>query len=215
MVTELPIVGGDLALDLANTAGDARATDPLVDYGDFVAWAARAGAIDEAAADRFDRLAAERPDEAARALERAREVRDAVDAVFRPLANGHEPPDPALAELASLGADAAGRGRLVASSPRARTVAATRDRGDERPATDGYGFVWEGDALELPLWPIAAAAVDLLRAGPLDRLKQCADCPWLFLDTSRNRSRRWCSMSVCGASSKMRRYRARLATEGR
>jgi len=55
------------------------------------------------------------------------------------------------------------------------------------------------------------AAVDLLRTGPLDRLKVCAACPWLFLDTSRNRSRRWCSMSDCGARLKMRRYRARAA----
>jgi len=71
----------------------------------------------------------------------------------------------------------------------------------------GEGFVWDGDLLA----PIAVAAVDLLRTGPLDRLKVCAACPWLFLDTSRNRSRRWCSMSECGARLKMRRYRASAA----
>ena len=119
-----------------------------------------------------------------------------VDAVFRALAGGHEPPRAALDELLRRGADAAARGRLVARE-------------------GGFVLAWAGDDLERPLWPLAAAAVDLLRSGPLDRLKQCADCPWLFLDTSRNRSRRWCSMDDCGARAKMRTYRARRATAGR
>jgi predicted RNA-binding Zn ribbon-like protein len=83
------------------------------------------------------------------------------------------------------------------------------------PAGGGFALTWEGDHLERPLWPIAVAAVDLLRSGPLDRLKACEECPWLFLDTSRNRSRRWCSMDDCGSRRKMRRYRERRATAGR
>jgi predicted RNA-binding Zn ribbon-like protein len=60
------------------------------------------------------------------------------------------------------------------------------------------------------LLPAIVAAVDLLRdASRLRRLKLCGQCRWLFLDHSRNRSRRWCSMSECGAQVKMRRYRAR------
>jgi len=116
-------------------------------------------------------------------LARARELRRTVYEVFRPLAERRDPDPQALSALAAFHADAVARARLV-------------------PAE---GFVWEGDLLA----PIAVAAVDLLRTGPLDRLKVCAACPWLFLDTSRNRSRRWCSMSECGARLKMRRYRAR------
>ena len=118
-------------------------------------------------------------------LTRARELRRTVYEVFRPLAEGREPDADALAALAAFHADAVAGARLV----------------------PGEGFVWDGDLLA----PIAVAAVDLLRTGPLDRLKVCAGCPWLFLDTSRNRSRRWCSMSDCGARLKMRRYRARAA----
>jgi predicted RNA-binding Zn ribbon-like protein len=84
--------------------------------------------------------------------------------------------------------------------------------------TDGclHALAWDGDHLERPLWPLAVAALDLLRSGPLDRLKACEGCPWLFLDTSRNRSRRWCSMDDCGSRSKTRSYRARRAsTSGR
>jgi predicted RNA-binding Zn ribbon-like protein len=197
VVTELKIVGGDPALDLANTAGDARVPDPLAEYDAFVGWAARVRAIDDATAARLAHRA--RRGDTARVLETARELRRAVDAVFRPLAEGGEPSDAALAELTTRGAEAVARARLIPS----------------RASGGRFELAWDGDDLERPLWPLAAAAVDLLRAGALDRLKVCVDCPWLFLDTSRNRSRRWCSMEVCGAHAKMRRYRARLATAGR
>ncbi|HEU4599331.1 MAG TPA: CGNR zinc finger domain-containing protein [Solirubrobacterales bacterium] len=43
------------------------------------------------------------------------------------------------------------------------------------------------------------------------RLKACPDeeCEWAFYDTTRNRSRTWCSMEVCGNRDKTRRYRQR------
>jgi predicted RNA-binding Zn ribbon-like protein len=57
------------------------------------------------------------------------------------------------------------------------------------------------------LGPVAWAAMDLLRSDELDRLKQCPahDCHWLFLDRSKNGSRRWCEMSTCGDRAKKRR----------
>ncbi|HWT23248.1 MAG TPA: CGNR zinc finger domain-containing protein, partial [Solirubrobacteraceae bacterium] len=64
--------------------------------------------------------------------------------------------------------------------------------------------------LRSPLWPVAVAAVDLLRDPErLARLKQCGHCRWLFLDASRNRSRRWCSMEHCGTAAKIDARRAR------
>jgi predicted RNA-binding Zn ribbon-like protein len=197
MVTELKIVGGDPALDLVNTVGDDRVPDPFDDYGSFAAWAARVGVIDGTTAARLAARGRDRPDTAERALTAARDLRKVVDAVLRPLAAGAgEPPLDALAQLVALAGAAVERARLV------------REDGT-------FGLSWDGDHLERPLWPLASAAVDLLRSGPLDRLKACEDCPWLFLDTSRNRSRRWCSMDDCGSRSKMRRYRARRATAGR
>ncbi|MGH2948841.1 MAG: CGNR zinc finger domain-containing protein [Solirubrobacteraceae bacterium] len=123
---------------------------------------------------------------------RARALRTAIDATFRAVATGH-PPDPrALDQIAAAHAEAAARARLVATG-------------------DGFELDWGGEVLA----PVAQAAVHLLRAGPLDRVKACADCRWLFLDASRNRSRRWCTMEECGVRSKMRRYRARRATADR
>jgi predicted RNA-binding Zn ribbon-like protein len=60
--------------------------------------------------------------------------------------------------------------------------------------------------LELPLWPVAEAAYRLLVGQEIQRLKRCAGCPWLFVDRSKNHSRRWCSMEICGTDEKMRRY---------
>jgi len=61
------------------------------------------------------------------------------------------------------------------------------------------------------LSPVVHAAVELLTSGPLDRVKACAGCHWLFVDESKNRSRRWCTMEVCGTNEKVRRYLARRA----
>ena len=69
------------------------------------------------------------------------------------------------------------------------------------------GYRWESAD---PLWPLIYSALDLLTTS-LERVRLCEshDCGWLFLDTSRNGRRRWCSMQGCGSREKMRRYRAR------
>ena len=60
---------------------------------------------------------------------------------------------------------------------------------------------------------LAHAAVDLVRTVEVGHLKTCpledGGCGWLFLDRSRNSSRRWCSMDDCGARAKARRLTAR------
>jgi predicted RNA-binding Zn ribbon-like protein len=53
---------------------------------------------------------------------------------------------------------------------------------------------------------IVQSAVELLTSADTARLKSCPSCGWFFLDTSRNRSRRWCSMATCGNVAKARRY---------
>jgi predicted RNA-binding Zn ribbon-like protein len=58
-------------------------------------------------------------------------------------------------------------------------------------------------------------AIERLQAlGAWERLKACPaeDCEWAFFDSSRNRSRTWCSMEVCGNRTKTRRYRSRRAS---
>jgi hypothetical protein len=208
-------VGGDPALDLVNTLGDERVADPLEDYASFGAWAARIGVIDDGTAARLAAGAGERPAAAARALAEARTLRTAFDAVFRPLAAAHDSSAaPAGHDSSGAGHDSSGAPPPEALARLVRRAGAAVERARLVPAEDAFAPAWDGDHLERPLWPLSVAALDLLRSGPLDRVKACEGCPWLFLDTSRNRSRRWCSMDDCGSRSKMRSYRARRASTG-
>ena len=59
------------------------------------------------------------------------------------------------------------------------------------------------------------AAGELLTSPQLSRLKKCAGCPWVFLDQSKNLSRRWCAMDDCGTHEKILRYVARRAARRR
>lgn len=188
-------MGGAPILDLVNTQEGPRGGEPghdfLHDYGDLVAWGEHVGILDSPAA-----LAAEgrrRPEAAARVLDDTRALRAAAHAVFSAVATHAPPPGELLAQLDAAYAEAIRHARLAPAGP-AR-----------------FDHVWDGASLERALWPLAYSAVDLLRNGPLDRVKACAACRWLFIDSSRNHSRRWCTMNICGASAKMRRYRARRA----
>jgi predicted RNA-binding Zn ribbon-like protein len=82
---------------------------------------------------------------------------------------------------------------------------------------DGH-LAWSWKALtgsaEAPALLLAQRALDLLIGGLIGdeppRLHACASdtCRWLFLDTSKNRTRRWCDMKTCGNRAKARRYSA-------
>jgi predicted RNA-binding Zn ribbon-like protein len=65
------------------------------------------------------------------------------------------------------------------------------------------------------LVPAVLDALDLVRETP-GRVRECAAerCPVLYLDTSRNRSRRWCSMEICGARAKAAAYYRRHREPG-
>jgi predicted RNA-binding Zn ribbon-like protein len=64
---------------------------------------------------------------------------------------------------------------------------------------------------EIPLWMLAQAASDLLVSSDIELVKDCGDptCRWLFLDVSKNHTRRWCDMKTCGNRMKARRHHAR------
>jgi predicted RNA-binding Zn ribbon-like protein len=89
-------------------------------------------------------------------------------------------------------------------------------------AANGHLVVTIGDDARPSLSPTARGVrgalarlltlvVEADREGTWSRLKACANegCRWAFYDRSHNRSGHWCSMSICGARSKMRVYRAR------
>jgi predicted RNA-binding Zn ribbon-like protein len=198
-VEDIGFLGGNIALDFVDTIGGPLVDDPepidefLRSYEDLVMFGVKMGTLSERSAGRLRRLARKRPDEADQVLAEAKRKRELVERVFRPVAEGSRPPAPALAELRDFAAAAIARGELV-------------------PAPDGDGFHWSWERstdLDAPLWPVAHAALELITDGPLDRIKTCGRCRWLFLDTTKNHSRRWCSTEGCGTDVKKERYVAR------
>lgn len=122
------------------------------------------------------------------------EFREALRALLIANHDGTPPPAEAVASLERLG-------------DRARLAIGFDAGGSPRllPTETGIcGF--EGRIL--------AAIVEARIAGTWERLKACgcSTCLWVFYDESKNRSRSWCSMEVCGNREKARRYRARART---
>lgn len=80
-----------------------------------------------------------------------------------------------------------------------------------RLSLDGPALVPVRDGAPAGLARVAAAVIGAVADGTWPRLKVCQEprCRWAFLDTSKNRSRTWCSMRVCGNRTKTRAYRAR------
>ena len=87
------------------------------------------------------------------------------------------------------------------------------DRAQLGTSDDAFDWIWPDiDALDRMLWDVTRSAVQVLTQDDLKRVKECpgaGDCGWLFYDTSKNASRRWCSMEGCGSRVKMRRQYAR------
>ena len=144
--------------------------------------------------------AARRPAAAARALRRAVALREVLFGVFSAVAHGRDVPPAALAALNAALPGALSSLRVVREGRR-------------------YAFVRPGAEpdLDAVLHPVVHAAADLLASGPLERVRECAApaCAWLFLDQSRNGSRRWCDMSVCGNRAKARRHYRRVRSADR
>jgi predicted RNA-binding Zn ribbon-like protein len=194
----LRIVGGNAGLDLANSRSGPHDggvdIDALGTPADLVTWAEHAGVVDAAGAAA---LRTADPDALDGAFGAALALRDAVHDVFHDVSRGAEPRDRTLDALAAAVADA-------------RASAHARREGDR------LALHWSPDDPRTIVRLCADAADTLLRHGPLSRVKQCAGCSFLFLDESKNGSRRWCSMDDCGRSEKMRLYverrRARAAS---
>jgi len=206
---ELPILGGHLALNFANTVDDPEGLeryDHAGTYPELVGWSARIGILRPDQADELLDAARKHPGAASAALKRAQELRRLLNEIFSEIAAinagqarqaEHRTPEAYWVDLRPFAADALGHAELVA-------IGAT------------YELTWPVTArLDALLWPIAAAAAELVTAPQLARLKKCGGCPWVFLDQSKNQSRRWCAMEDCGTHEKIRRYVTKRAAKRR
>ena len=189
----LRLIGGHLALDFANSLWR-RSSDSsyeiLSSYGHLVEWSRQAGALTDQQAKRLQDEGARRAAESQVVLERARTLREAIHETFVAIAAGSAPDPRAMATLNCDLSTAVCRRRIEGSPP-------------------NFTWTWNRspDELDQMLWPIVHSAADLLTSDDLRWVKVCAadDCDRLFIDTSKNRRRRWCSMEWCGNREKARR----------
>lgn len=188
------LIGGRLCLDFANTAdwhARAEVVELLVDYDRLLDWGHQAGTLTSAQTATLRRIAEASPAEAAAALDQAIVVREAIYQLFSAFAAGQPLSATALATFNVA---------LTGALTHLRVGA-----GGDGPAWDWVGA---DDALDRPLWPVVRSAAELLTTPERELVRECAgpDCGWLFLDTSRNRSRRWCDSRSCGNRQRVRRH---------
>lgn len=195
----LELVGDNASLNLANSINSRVKPehDYIASYPDLIAWAKRVGVLDSEAADALKSRASSDPVAAERTLTAVHALRDAVYRSFAAIAAGDHPP--------------AADSRRILKAYGAAVARATVEPG-ERAADLRWPLA---SSLSAILDPIAYDAGRLFLDADRPTLKECPGCGWLFLDRSRNGTRRWCDMQVCGSRDKMRRYyRTRRAGRG-
>lgn len=188
-------VAGERCLDFLNTVqwrGDpASRGERLVSYGELLVWAEAAGYVAPAERRHLHALAARHPRHARAIVREAIRFREALARLVDPHAG-------------QSGRSLAAFNRLLLAIPFAFRLVRADDALRRIPAGSR-------DALREPLDRIVLDAVDLVTSRNMHAVRHCSNvrCRWFFLDTSRNRSRRWCDMAACGNSAKVRAHRAR------
>jgi predicted RNA-binding Zn ribbon-like protein len=189
------LIAGDPALDLVNTLDwrfrASGAEELLTGYGALVGFCEQSQVLTAKQARSLRREAAGSAGE--RALRSARELREAAAEFLYATLEERKPAATAIAALERFFKDLRKQQRL---------------RGD----ASGLRWDWpDGEiAAELPVAALALHIEALLTGDRLQALRECGDpaCRWLFLDTSKNHTRRWCDMKVCGNRMKARRFKA-------
>lgn len=184
----LELMGGRLCLDFINTVStrkDSSHKEYLQEPIDVVLWAVKAGALDPPEMAAIKKFLEDRPGEMTRFLQQALRLREALYRIFLSAIDGGEIEKNALDCLNEQIASHFTGLRLSAN-------AAELSRKWAFPVGD----------TRIITAPILFDAWDLLLSDRLARVRACPNCGWLFLDRTRNGSRRWCSMQACGSSVK-------------
>ena len=187
-IESISLDGGTPSLNLINTIHD-RTKDVLSDYlqrpSDLTAWAMKAGAGDPSSIRAIESRLKLNAREGTAALRRTRELRELLYRMFYAITQNQKISQRDLTEFNT-------NVRNVESN-----VVLKHQQGR-------YVELWsfdDGDIRSI-LAPIIKDAHRLLLSDKLPRIKRCPNCGWLFLDTTKNGKRRWCSMKNCGSNVK-------------
>jgi len=199
---QFDLSGGVLCLDFANTVSRRQApehiTDHLSGYADLVAFDGQSKVVSPEEAHDLLAHAGLHGTEASRSFRKAISLRESLYRAFSAIAAGNRAAANDVEQINNAAIEALNHRKLA-------------------HANSGYRWEWNWtgkDTLDRAIWPVAQSAAELLTSAGLDGVRECdaPDCAWLFLDQSRNRSRRWCDMKTCGNRQKARRHyhRARV-----
>jgi predicted RNA-binding Zn ribbon-like protein len=194
------LTGGHPALDLVNTLDwrfrESGPEELLEDYEDVVRFTEQTGLMSTADARRLLRSVPE--NRAAKVVAAVRELREAAAEVLYAAVDGKSPSASNVKRLEACFAAA---------------------KGQEELQWDGEKLRWmlqETTSLPaLPLWLLSLSAASLMTSEEMHLVCECgnAECRWLFVDTSKNHTRRWCNMKICGNRMKARRFKAHVRFE--
>jgi predicted RNA-binding Zn ribbon-like protein len=189
------LYAGHPALELVNTLDlrfSAQAVDLIPTYRDLLRLTTQLQLLTAEQARKLGRKVDEK--DAQRVLASTVELREALAAVLYGRIDGGKPPAVQIQILEQQFHAAGLHRRLLAGESHLE-------------------WTWSGveRQAEIPLWMLAQAASDLLVSSDAELIKDCGDptCRWLFLDVSKNHTRRWCDMKTCGNRMKARRHHAR------
>ena len=186
------LIGGELCLDFANTVNGHTRPDPheyLFDYRDMLLWGRHAGVL---SAQEFGELLGEatrHPSQAQAVFRQGLELRETIFRIFTAQAGGSKVDESDLERLSAAWQSDQAHLHLVHSA-------------------GGFSLGWDDEpCLERLARLVAASAIHLLTSPQMHQVRICSGerCDWLFIDTSRNHLRRWCSMDECGNRAKMQR----------
>ncbi|KDR42239.1 CGNR zinc finger domain-containing protein [Caballeronia glathei] len=186
-------VGGHVVLDFVNTCGGAgkeRDSEQLVDWRDALGWAGANGLLGASDRRHIEKARLHAGHGTSDILSDLRAMREAMHAVFSAIAGGAPPSEAPLRRLEGhiLKAMRHAHLHVDGQAPVRWTV---------RPEKAGTALIRDR---------LAIAASELLAQPMLSNVRECGACSWLFLDQSRSKSRRWCSMATCGNRVKAQRH---------
>jgi predicted RNA-binding Zn ribbon-like protein len=203
MAVPFQLIGGHPVLDLVNTLDnrfvETRCVELLTTYADVLRFGRQSRTL---SANQVARLANRaRSSAATRVLKGVHQLREALAALFYVDSVGASLNRDALKVVERHVMDADAHRELVSR------------RTTKRASPSGASFAWglPVNRLELPLWVLSKSADALLTTVNFSRIRSCQrdSCRWLFLDLSKNHSRRWCDMKVCGNRVKAQRFHAK------
>jgi predicted RNA-binding Zn ribbon-like protein len=193
---QFDLSGGELCLDFANTVSNRgapdRSRDHLQKYEDLIFFAQDSRLLSAQLAGKLHGISQSKPDESERVWGTAIVLREAIYRVFAGAARSN----------AAKASDVKTIEEFATEAMKHRELCFSRRE---------FHWEWkhdEKDPLSFILWPIAQSAADLLTSERVKKVRICeaSSCAWLFLDESRNHSRRWCDMKVCGNREKAKRH---------